>query len=92
MSTYKKDPVVLLLDPRGISKYNSVTVTKRLDEYAKQLAIQTSKNPLALVVLSSSKSFKLKSKILKYVKIYYICKYIWRTNFSLYIVYTFYKI
>lgn len=74
MSTYKKDPVVLLLDPRGISKYNSVTVTKRLDEYAKQLAIQTSKNPLALVVLSSSKSFKLKSKILKYVKIYYISK------------------
>ena len=74
MSTYKKDPVVLLLDPRGISKYNSATVTKRLDEYAKQLAIHASEKSLRLVVLSSSKSHKLKSKILKYVEIYYISK------------------
>jgi glycosyltransferase involved in cell wall biosynthesis len=74
MSTHKNDPVVLLLDPRGISKYNSVTVTKRLDEYAKQLAIQTSENSLGLVVLSSSKSFKSKKKILNHVKIYYISK------------------
>ena len=74
MSTHRKNPVVLLLDPRGISKYNSVTVTKRLDEYAKQLAIQTSNNSLDLVVLSSSKRFKFKSKILRYVRIYYISK------------------
>ena len=74
MSTYKKDPVVLLLDPRGISKCNSATVTKRLDEYAKQLAIHASEKSLRLVVLSSSKSHKLKSKILKYVEIYYISK------------------
>jgi len=74
MSTYEKNPVVLLLDPRGIAKYNSVTVTKRLDEYAKQLAFQTSGNFLGLVVLSSSKNYKLKNKILKYVKIYYISK------------------
>jgi glycosyltransferase involved in cell wall biosynthesis len=72
MSTHKKNPVVLLLDPRGISKYNSVTVTERLDEYAKQLAIQSSNNSLNLVVLSSSKKFKFKSKILKFVRIYYI--------------------
>ena len=74
MNTYKKDPVVLLLDPRGISKYNSFTVTNRLDEYAKQLTLQSSDNSLSLVVLSSSKSHKFKNKILKYVKIYYISK------------------
>jgi glycosyltransferase involved in cell wall biosynthesis len=74
MNTYKKDPVVLLLDPRGISKYNSFTVTNRLDEYAKQLNLKSSDNSLGLVVLSSSKSHKIKNKILKYVKIYYISK------------------
>ena len=72
MSTHKKIPVVLLLDPRGISKYNSVTVTERLDEYGKQLVVQSSNNSLNLVVLSSSKKFKFKSKILKFVRIYYI--------------------
>jgi len=74
MNTYKKDPVVLLLDPRGISKYNSFIVTNRLDEYAKQLNLKSSDNSLGLVVLSSSKSHKIKNKILKYVKIYYISK------------------
>ena len=74
MSTDANNPVVLLLDPRGVSKYNSPTVTERLDEYAKQLVIQSSENSLNLVVLSSSKSHILKSKILKYVKIYYISK------------------
>ena len=74
MSADTKKPVVLLLDPRGVSKYNSPTVTERLDEYAKQLVIQSSENSLNLVVLSSSKSHILKSKILKYVKIHYISK------------------
>ena len=72
MSIHTKNPVVLLLDPRGISTHNSPTVTKRLDEYAKQLVIQSSDNSLSLVVLSSSKSHMLRSKILKHVKIYYI--------------------
>ena len=74
MSIHTKNPVVLLLDPRGISTHNSPTVTKRLDEYAKQLVIQSSDNSLSLVVLSSSKSHMLRSKILKHVKIYYISK------------------
>jgi hypothetical protein len=66
MNTYKKDPVVLLLDPRGISKYNSFTVTNRLNEYAKQLTLESSYISLSLVVLSSSKNHKFKSKILFY--------------------------
>ena len=74
MNNYKKDPVVLLLDPRGISKYNSFTVTNRLDEYAKQLTLQSSDNSLSLIVLSSDKGHKFKNIILKYVEIYYISK------------------